>query len=221
MIRFLQQMPLFRGCTGEEIETILHHLGARTATFPKGALVCRAGERTEEMGLVLSGGVYIEHDDVWGNASLLGHVEAGQLFAEAYACVREEPMLVHVIAAEKSEILFLNLTPLREGCPNACRCRDKLMRNLLQITARKNLNLSRRILHTAPKTIRGRLLSYLSQQAVQNGGNTFDIPFNRQQLADYLEVDRSALSAELSKMQREGILTARKNHFVLHESAEE
>ena len=149
MIPFLQKTPLFRGCTGEEIETILRHLGARTATFPKGALVCRAGERTEEMGLVLSGGVYIEHDDVWGNASLLGHVEAGQLFAEAYACVREEPMLV------------------------------------------------------------------------QNGGNTFDIPFNRQQLADYLEVDRSALSAELSKMQREGILTARKNHFVLHESAEE
>jgi len=93
-----------------------------------------------------------------------------------------------------------------------------LIRNMLTIAARKSLNLSRRIMHTSSKSIRGRLLSYLSFQATQHGCREFDIPFNRQQLADYLSVDRSAMSNELSKMQRDGIITVDRNHFVLLQS---
>ncbi|WP_449290343.1 Crp/Fnr family transcriptional regulator [Oscillibacter ruminantium] len=106
-----------------------------------------------------------------------------------------------------------------ESCPNACGHHSKLIRNLLAISAQKNLNLSRRSLHTAPKSIRGRLVAYLSDQALRQGTRDFYIPFNRQQLADYLNVDRSALSSELGRMQREGLLTAEKNHFTMSEQS--
>ena len=167
------------------------------------------------MGLVLSGGVNIEIDDLWGNKTILGHVDAGQLFAETYACIPGEPLMVSVVASEKSSVLFLNAGKLITTCQSSCTHHNKLIQNLLQISAQKNLALSRRSLHTSSKTIRGRLLSYLSEQAKRSGSYRFTIPFNRQQLADYLGVDRSAMSNELSKMQREGILLYHRNSFVL------
>ena len=123
--------------------------------------------------------------------------------------------MVNVTASEKTEVLFLNIGRLLQTCSNACSHHSKLIRNLLAASAQKNLSLSRRIFHTSAKSIRGRLLSYLSYQALRQDSHCFEIPFNRQQLADYLSVDRSALSNELSKMQKEGILTVRKNRFCL------
>ena len=123
--------------------------------------------------------------------------------------------MVDVVAAGPSEILFLNVNRVLQVCPNACAYHSGLLRNLLALSAQKNLSLSRKIFHTASKSIRGRLLSYLSYQAVRAGSRRFTIPFSRQQLADYLNVDRSALSNELSKMRREGLLTVNKNRFEL------
>lgn len=165
--------------------------------------------------MVLSGSVNIEIDDLWGSKTILGHAEPGQLFAETYACIPGEPLMVSVVASERCEVLFLNAARLLTTCSNSCTHHNKLIRNLLQISAGKNLSLSRRSLHTAPKSIRSRLLSYLSEQAKQSGGYQFTIPFNRQQLADYLGVDRSAMSNELSKMRRDGLLTFEKNQFSL------
>lgn len=212
-VSFLTQTLLFRGTTQEEIRVMLQCLGAFTKKYAKGETICRVGQATEHMGLVLSGGVNVENDDVWGNKSILAHVEAGQIFAETYACIPGEPLMVNVTAAEKTETLFLNTARLLTTCGNACAYHNRVIQNLLQIAAQKNLALSRRILHTAPKTIRGRLLSYFSEQAIRCGSRHFTIPFNRQQLADYLGVDRSALSNELSKMQRENILAFEKNTF--------
>ena len=135
----------------------------------------------------------------------------------SHRCVPGEKLLVDVFAAEVTEVLFLNVGKMLSQCPNSCGHHTQLIRNLLAISAQKNLQLSRRIFNTSSKSIRGRLLSYLSDQAVKNESERFDIPFNRQQLADYLGVDRSALSAELGKMQREGLLEFRKNHFHLYE----
>ena len=123
--------------------------------------------------------------------------------------------MVNVVAAESTKVLFLDMRKALQICSHACAHHNKLIRNLLSISAQKNLNLSRKIFHTSPKSIRGRLLSYLSYQAVRSGSQSFVIPFNRQQLADYLNVDRSALSNELSKMQRDGLLHVEKNHFDL------
>lgn len=140
------------------------------------------------------------------------------MFAEVYACVPDTPMMVSAVAAEPSEVLFLPASQLLAPAPHENKDHDTLLRSLLDVAARKNLTLTRKIFHTMPKSLRGRLLSYLSAQAVQSGSDAFDIPFDRQQLADYLNADRSALSAELSKMQRDGLITFRKNHFVLHRS---
>ena len=206
---------LFRGASEEEARAMLSCLGAVEKRYEKGAIILRAGERTENMGLVLSGSVNIETDDLWGNRSILGRAEPGQIFAETYACIPGEPLMVNAVADEKSDILLLNAARLTSTCESACAHHNKLIRNLLQISAQKNLALSRRSLHTSPKSIRGRLLSYLSEQAKQHGSCQFTIPFNRQQLADYLNLDRSALSNELSKMRSDGLLTYEKSTFSL------
>jgi CRP-like cAMP-binding protein len=167
------------------------------------------------MGLVLSGSVNISIDDMWGKSTILVHADPGQLFAETYACIPGEPLMVNVTASEKADILFLNAAKLMTTCKNACPYHNRLIQNLLQISAVKNLALSRRSVHTSPKSIRGRLVSYLSEQAKRSGSYQFTIPFNRQQLAEYLGVDRSAMSNELSKMQKDGIVDFDRNRFTL------
>lgn len=211
----LSKTALFRGSSPEEVETMLSCLGAERRAFEKGEMIFRTGDVVTSLGIVLSGSVLIESNDLWGNATVLDSVGPGQIFAETYACTPGEPMMVDAVAAGETEVLFLNMERVLGVCSSACSHHTRLIRNLLQLSAQKNLNLSRKIFHTAPKTIRGRLLSYLSDQAVRSGGCAFSIPFNRQQLADYLNVDRSALSNELGKMQREGLLMVEKNRFCL------
>lgn len=212
---FLSKTVLFRGVSPEEVQSMLDCLSAEKRQYQRGDVIYHAGDVITSMGLVLSGSVSIENNDVWGNTSILDNVGTGQVFAETYACVPGEPLMIRVVAAEATEVLFLNTNRILNMCSNACGFHNKLIRNLLAISAQKNLNLSRRIFHTSSKSIRGRLLSYLSFQAVRQGSREFDIPFNRQQLADYLSVDRSAMSNELSKMQKEGLLKVKRSHFLL------
>ncbi len=218
---FLADTVLFRGTQEEEIRAMLDCLGAEQKSYEKGSVIYRAGDFIQSMGLILSGRVQIENDDLWGNKSVLDSIGPGQIFAETYACLPNEPLMVTAVAAENTEVLFFNVSRVLQTCPSACAHHSTLIRNLLAITAQKNLNLSRRIFHTSSKSIRGRLLSYLSYQASSQGSRDFTIPFNRQQLADYLSVDRSALSSELGKMQRDGLLVAEKNHFILKSGIEE
>ncbi len=212
---FLAGTPLFHGVAPEEIPAMLDCLGANIRKYPRGSVIYHAGDAVSSLGLVLSGSVSIENDDVWGNKSILDQIGPGQVFAETYACVPGELLMINVVAAAPAEILFLDMSRVICGCPDACGFHGRLIRNLLSISSQKNLILSRRIFHTSSKSIRGRLLSYLSFQAAQHGSREFDIPFNRQQLADYLSVDRSALSNELSKMQRDGLLQVERGHFTL------
>lgn len=213
--RFLAQTPLFQGTSPQEIEAMLACLGSDVRRYEKGQIIYRAGDVVHALGVVLSGSVLIETDDVWGNTTVLDCAGPGHIFAETYACLPDEPLMVYVKAAEACQILFLNVGRVLQICSTSCSHHTALVQNLLCLSAQKNLNLSRKIFHTSPKTIRGRLLSYLSDQSVRSGSRSFTIPFNRQQLADYLNVDRSALSNELSKMQREGLIRADRNQFVL------
>lgn len=159
------------------------------------------------------GSVHIESIDMMGNKSILNRIAPGQVFGETYACIPGEKLLIGVTAAEDCQILFLEVGKIFHTCPDTCPCHEKLIRNMLMVMAKKNLELSRRSLHTAPKSIRGRLLSYFSQEMVQQGSSQFMIPFNRQELADYLGVDRSALSNELGKMRKEGIIEVNRNQI--------
>lgn len=193
--QFLSQTMLFSGESPEEIKEMLSCLGAVTRSYGKGEIIYHAGECVHSMGLVLSGNVQIESDDVWGNHSVLDDITPGFFFAETYASLSKEPLMVNVVsAAAKTEVLFLNIGRLLTTCTNSCTHHNRLIHNLFFISARKNLLLSRRIFHTTPKSIRGRLLSYLSAQSAAANSLDFTIPFNRQQLADYLNVDHIFLS---------------------------
>ena len=215
----LSNTPLFRGTTPEDVAVMLHCLGSEERRFEKGARIFHAGDRTECLGIVLSGRVMIQSDDLWGNTSVLDNVLPGQIFAETYACTNE-PLMVDVVAAENSSVLFLQVRRVLQVCSNTCAHHNKLIANLLFLSAQKNLNLSRKIFHTSAKSIRARLLSYLSYQSMRAGSRSFTIPFNRQQLADYLNVDRSALSNELSKMQKEGLLRVERSRIELLQTEE-
>lgn len=184
-----------------------------TKEYRRGSIIHHCGECISTIGLVLSGSVSVESDDIWGNKTILDKISVGNTFAENYACLPGEPLMVNIVAAEATEILFLNTDYMLRVCSRTCGFHNRLIHNMLTISAQKNLNLSRRSLHTGPKIIRGRLLSDLSHQAVHHGSREFDISFNRQQLADYLNVDCSAMSNELSKMQKEGLIISERNHF--------
>ena len=211
---------LFRGMSEKEISDALEGLRAVTKKYKKGATILHAGSVTKRMGLVLEGSVTIENNDVWGNRTIFSHVGKNQFFAETYGLLANEPMLVDVVANEDCHILFLSISSLGRGFPDQESWTAKIMSNLLIISYQKNLTLSGRIFHTAPKTIRGRVMSYLNSVSIQKGMTEFDIPFDRQQMADYLNLDRTALSKELRKMKDDGLIDFHKNHFHLKETTE-
>ena len=208
----IQKTAIFSGMDETEVKEAILFFHAEEKPFRKGQVIFHAGKKTSSMGLVLEGSVTIESNDLWGNRTILSHVASGQFFAETYALLKTEPMLVDVRANEKSRILFLNIGNLNDTSISS-PWQAKLIRNLLMISVQKNLHLSGRSFHTASKSIRGRVMSYLNTVSLQKKSTSFDIPFDRQQLADYLNVERSALSKELGKMQRDGIITTRKNYF--------
>ena len=212
----LQRSMLFKGLSEKDLSEALVFLQAEEKKYRKGAGILHAGTLTDRMGLVLEGSVTIENNDMWGNRTILSHVEKGQFFAETYAYLPGEPMLVDVVANENCRILYLRIGSLHRSFPSGGSWVMLFTSNLLSISAHKNLVLSGRSFHTAPKTIRGRVMSYLNTVSLQKGSREFDIPFDRQQLADYLNLERSALSKELGKMRRDGLITVRKNHFILH-----
>lgn len=212
--KFLASTALFENMTQEEQKEAMEYLGGRTKKFLHGDVIYHAGDTISDMGLVLSGGVNIVVNYYWGGSSILGHIFPGQVFAESYAAAPETELLCDAVASGDTEVLFLNICRLLSA-PMKCSCYNALMRNLLRISAKKNINMTVRMTHTASKRIRDRLLSYLSEQAMLNGINQFTIPFSRQQLADYLGVERSALSNELSKMKRDGLVDYEKNSFKL------
>ena len=209
----LPDVPLFHGLTDAEADTAVAALRMRRKRFVKGEVLLEAGRKAPPLGVVLAGSVHMEHLDIWGAKTLLGQAGPGDLFAETYACLPDEPLLVSAVAAADGEALFLDTEQLlQRGCEP---WRWKMTQNLLHIAARKNLNLAQRSLYTAPKTIRGRVTAYFSVLARRSGSTRFTLPFDRQQLADHLGVDRSALSNALSTMQKEGLVAIDKREVEL------
>ena len=216
--RQLQQSMLFRGMTELEITKALQVLEAHEKNFQKGETLLIAGTITERMGLVLEGSVTIESNDAWGNRTIISHVGQGQVFAETYALLENEPMLVDVTASEDCRVFFLRSGRIQSLKNSLEPWALKYITNLLTISMHKNLILSGRSFHTAPKTIRGRVMAYLNSVSLQKHSREFDIPFDRQQLADYLNLERSALSKELGKMQKDKLIFCKKNHFLIRQT---
>ena len=150
--KLLENAPLFKDVAPEEIDAMLQCLGTEEKEYEKGEIIFHAGDVIHSIGLVLTGRVQIENDDLWGNKSVLESVGPGFAFAESYACLPGEPLMVSAIAAEPSRILFLDTGRVLTAYPSACSHHSRLVQNLLYISSQKNLNLSRRIFHTSSKS---------------------------------------------------------------------
>ena len=217
-IKQLSQAELFMGIPPEAIEKILNCMGRNVKKFAKGEFLMRAGDKPTSVGLVISGEVHIVKEDFWGNNFILTDVTPGYTFAEASAIAGEKELLFGAVAKEPTEAIFLPISRLRHTCAQGCGYHQLLIENLLSAVANRNISYERKCEHLSRRTTREKLLSFLSEQSTVNKSNEFVIPYNRQQLADYLSVDRSAMSSELGRMKAEGLLQFEKSRFKLFKS---
>lgn len=213
--RILRKCPLFYNIADEDLLPMLDCLGAKVANYDKKETVMAEGEAARYIGIVLSGSAQIIRVDYFGNRSIVADIEPSELFGESFACADIQAIPVSVVANEYSEILFVDCIRITQSCSNACEFHRQMIYNLMKIVATKNLVFHQKIEITSKRSTREKLMAYLLLQAKKNNSNRFEISYDRQELADYLEVDRSGLSAEISKMRKEGIIKSRKNHFEL------
>ncbi len=211
----IRSSQLFSGISEDELEAMLNCLDTRKTSFPKDTFLLRVGDTAESIGFVLSGSVLVIQEDIWGNRNILSKAGAGQTFAAAYACAPGSVLNVSVVAETAVTVMFLNVKRVLDICPSACAHHSRIIRNLIGELAAKNLRFGEKLTHMGQRTTRAKLMSYFSAEAQRLGSYEFDIPFSRQQLADYLAVERSGLSLELGKMKNDGLLEFHKNHFVL------
>ncbi|MDO4621713.1 MAG: Crp/Fnr family transcriptional regulator [Eubacteriales bacterium] len=210
-----RRSSFFTGMEDTEILSILHCVNAALLKKKKNEYIFRAGDSTEVMGLVLSGSVLVIQEDLWGHRNILSHCIPGEFFGEPYAAKPGSVLNVSVVAEEDCEILLLNVRRMLTTCSTACDQHQKLIRNLVSVLANKILLFNDKITHISKRSTRDKLLSYLSSESLRHSSLSFDIPYDRQELADYLCVERAAMSAELSRLQKEGILLTKRNHFEL------
>lgn len=211
----LKKCPLFMGISEIDMESLLTCLNAKEYAAPKGNVIFAAGDRPEHVGIVLDGSVHIVQEDFWGSRSILTAVQAGGVFGEAFSCAEAAVLPVSVLAHDNCTILLIDCRRILTTCSSSCAFHARLVRNLMKVVANKNIALTQKIEHITKKSVKDKVLSYLSGFALSEGTNTFSIPFNRQELADYLSVERSALSNTLGKMRDEGLIAFTKNRFTL------
>lgn len=214
-IPVLMKTRLFSGLGEEDIRAMLTCLQARLGTYKKGEYVLRQGERTEDIMVLAEGQLHIQRDDYWGNRSIISMIDAGDMFGEAYAAPESGPVQSDVLAVKDSAVIFFDVKRVITVCPSACRFHSIAVQNLFFAISEKNRKLVRKLGVMSRRTTREKLIAYLSEEAKSQGSSTFSIPFNRQQLADFLSVDRSAMSNELCRMRDEGLLEFEKNRFRL------
>ncbi len=214
-IPILKKTKLFSGVGEEEIASLLSCLGTKLYSFKKGEYVVRQGEYLHDIAVLVDGNLHIQKDDYWGNRSLLGQIAVGETFGEAYISPESGALPNDVVAMEDSTVLFFDVKRMITTCSSACRFHNMVVQNLFFAISEKNRKLVQKLGHMSGRSTRMKLISYLSEEAQKQGSAVFTIPFNRQQLADFLAVDRSAMSNELCKMRADGLLEFDKNHFKL------
>lgn len=210
MIEILKNNKLFSGIDETDIYNVLKCLNSYTRFFLKGEFVFLAGESKPSVGILVSGETQITKENILGDSMIVGSFKAGDMFGETFACMGMKEIPVTVTALEKCEVLFIDVNRIIHTCKSACSFHQQLISNLLRIIAEKNIFLNQKMSYITHKTIRSRLEAYFCDIIEQSGSYTFTVPYNRNELADYLCTDRSAMSRELSKMQSEGIININK-----------
>ena len=215
-IEILKRSYLFSSLTEDEILSVLSCLDAKKRDYKKDELIIKTGEKADSIAIVLSGSVLITEEDFWGRRNIIAVVKESDTFLEAYLASGEKEVFVNASTQNQTSILFLNFDKLLNVCPSGCKHHNTMLTNLLKTITKKNIILSNKISHLAKRTTREKLISYLSSEAIRHNSNEFDIPFTREELADYLSVDRSGLSTELGKMIKEGLIKTDRKHFILY-----
>ncbi len=215
-VSLLKRTKLFSGVGGEDILSMLACLNATVQSRGKGEYVFRQGEMIRSLTLLAAGRLHIQKEDYWGNLSILNEIRPGEMFGEAYIVPNSGALMNDVVAAEDSIIFSFDIDRILSVCPSACPFHTRLVKNLFYTISEKNRSLVQKLGYMSQRTTREKLLSYLSDEAKRQNSSSIKIPFNRQQLADFISVDRSAMSNELCKMRDEGILDFYKNEFTLH-----
>jgi len=211
----LQKCRLFDGISQADLEKMLNCLPARHKSFIKNSFILTAGEKTGNAGIVLTGAAHIVNDSYEGRRKIIERTTIGGLFVEDFVCANVEKLSVSVVAAEETEVLFIDCKRIVSTCPSACVFHTRLIRNFTILMAEKNISKLQKMEHITQATTREKLLSYLTNEARLAGKKKFTISFNREELAHYLSVERSGLSAELSKMQDDGLIHYQGNQFEL------
>lgn len=219
IVSVLEHCPLFFGISPEKLPGLLDCLGAQTRPMEKRRPIFSAGQPARYLGVVLEGAVQILQEDYFGGRAVLGAAGPGELFGEAFACAGADSLPVTVLASERGSLLLLDCRRVTGPCEKGCAFHQRLVLNLLQVMAQKNLAFHQKLQILSRRTTREKLLAYLDLQARQHQSASFFIPFDRQALADYLGVERSGLSSEIGRLKAEGVLDCRKNHFTLLEKA--
>lgn len=214
-IDILKHTKLFLGVGENDMESMMNCMDAQVRQYDKGEYIFRQGEYIENICVVISGTVHIQSDDYWGNRSITSEISAGEMFGEAYAVHSDTAVLNDAVTVTPCTVVFFNINKLMTVCKSACIFHSLVIQNLMTVLAHKNRQLIQKLTHMSKRTTREKLISYLSYQSRLNCSNHFSIPFNRQQLADFLSVDRSAMSNELCKMRDDGLIRFDKNNFTL------
>lgn len=212
----LAKCLLFKGLKTEEIGGLMNCMDGQVEHYLKGEYLMQAGDRIKSAYILLSGGVIVEQVDYWGNRDILQEIRPGELFAVNYAIPDDDVVPSNVVAIEDSCVLIIDADKLVKVCDRSCNCHNSVKDNLILMLSSRNRALTQKLRHLSKRSTRDKLISYLTEASIESGKKEFDIHLDRQQLADYLAVDRSAMSSELSKMKSEGMLDYKKNHFVLH-----
>ena len=214
-VSVLKRTQLFAGVGDDEIASMLSCLGARLYTYKNGEYVLRQGEHLNDIIVLVNGNLHIQKDDYWGNRSILGQIAVGEMFGEAYIAPESGALLNDVVAVDDSAVIFFDVKRIITTCSSVCRFHAMVVQNIFFAISEKNRKLVQKLGHMSKRSTREKLISYLSEEAKKHNSSSFTIPFNRQQLADFLSVDRSAMSNELCKMRDEGMLEFNKNQFKL------
>ena len=214
-IPILKRTKLFSGVGEEDIASLLSCLGARKKEYKKGEYILREGEHIRVIFILVEGKIHIQKDDYWGNRSILSVISVGEMFGEGYAAPESGALLNDVVAVEDSSVIFFDIKRILTTCSSACRFHNMIVQNMFFVISDKNRKLVQKLGHMSGRTTRAKLISYLSEEAKRQGSSAFTVPFNRQQLAAYLCVDRSAMSNELCKMRDEGMIKFEKSRFEL------
>ncbi len=211
----IKNSPVFFGLSEDELKNMLECFNARIKSFEDGEFIIRQGELVKNIYLVLDGAVNIEKDTYWGRRIIVTQIGINENIALAFVASKNIESSIDAVSVGNTKLLILSYEKCTTMCQNVCTKHRLLINNLFEILSKENIELLQKIENISQKTIREKLLTYFSNEAKKNKSNIFEIPYNRQDLADYLNIDRSAMSFELSKMQKDGLIKTEKNKFCL------